>query len=92
MTATPQDMAKLDALISGKPEAPDRIYGWLNTQMSIARHYGGLTYQGQSYIVAAHEEGQPLVRCDVIKREAAEAKVKAKAEKQAAKLAQEVLL
>lgn len=34
MTATPQDMAKLDALISGKPEAPDRIYGWLNTQIA----------------------------------------------------------
>ena len=92
MTATPQDMAKLNALISGKPEAPERIYGWLNTQMSIARFYGGLTYQGQSYRIAAHEEGQPLVRWDVIKREAAEAKANAKAEKQAAKLAQEVLL
>lgn len=92
MTATPQDLAKLDALISGNPEAPERIYGWMDTQMSIARHYGGLTYQGQSYRIAAHEDGQPLVRWDVIKREAVEAKVRAKADKQAAKLAQGVLL
>ena len=92
MTATPQDMAKLDALISGKPEAPERIYGWLDSQLSIARFYGGCTYQGQSYIVAMREESQPLVRWDVIKREASEAKAKAKAEKQAAKLAQEVLI
>ena len=63
-----------------------------DTQMSIARHYGGLTYQGQSYRIAAHEDGQPLVRWDVIKREAVEAKVRAKAEKQAAKLAQGKLL
>ena len=86
------DLEKLDALISGKSEAPERIYGWLDTQMSIARHYGGLTYQGQSYRIAAHEDGQPLVRWDVIKREAVEAKVRAKAEKQAAKLAQGKLL
>ena len=86
------DLEKLDTLISGKPEAPERIYGWLDTQMSIARHYGGLTYQGQSYRIAAHEDGQPLVRWDVIKREAVEAKVRAKAENQAAKLAQGKLL
>ena len=86
------DLERLDALISGKPESPERIYGWMDRQMSIARHYGGLTYQGQSYRIAAHEDGQPLVRWDVIKREAVEAKVRAKAEKQAAKAKQGELI
>ncbi len=26
--------------------APERIYGWLDTQLSIARHYGGCKYNG----------------------------------------------
>lgn len=86
------DLERLDALISGKPESPERIYGWLDTQMSIARHYGGLTYQGQSYRIAAHEDGQPLVRWDVIKREEAEAKAREKAERHAAKAKQGDLL
>ena len=64
----------------------------MDSQMSIARHYGGLTYQGQSYRIAAHEDGQPLVRWDVIKREAVEAKVRAKAERHAAKAKQGDLL
>lgn len=86
------DLERLDALIRGKPESTERIYGWMDSQMSIARHYGGLTYQGQSYRIAAHEDGQPLVRWDVIKREAVEAKVRAKAEKQAAKAKQGELI
>lgn len=53
---------------------PERIYGWLNTQMSIARFYGGMPYQGHSYFIAPNEEGQPLVREDVIKREAKDKK------------------
>lgn len=48
---------------------PERIYGWLNSQMSIARHYGSINYNGKRYIVAPNEEGQPLVREDVLKRE-----------------------
>ena len=79
MSATPQDRAKIDALIAGKPEAPERIHGWLNTQMSVARYWGGLTYMGQSYYVAPNEPGAPLVRADVLAREAKEAKVAAKA-------------
>jgi hypothetical protein len=59
--------------------APDRIYGWLDTQMSIARYWGGLTYMGHSYYVAPTEKGAPLVRADVLSREAKEAKVAAKA-------------
>lgn len=55
-------------------EAPERIYGWLNTQLSIARHYGGCKYNGHDYSIAPNEEGQPLVRMDVLKRERKQAK------------------
>ena len=41
---------------------PERIYNWLNTQLSIARHYGGCTYNGADYVIAYGEEGQPLER------------------------------
>lgn len=51
---------------------PERIYGWLDSQLSIARHYGGLRYAGHMYFVAPDEEGQPLVRADVLMREAKE--------------------
>lgn len=50
-------------------EAPERIHGWLNTQLSIARFYGGCNFNGKSYLIAYKEEGQPLVREDVLKRE-----------------------
>ena len=77
------------------PEAPERIHGWLHTQLSLARHYGGCTYQGARYAIAYNEPGQPLVRDDVLAREAkaarAEAKAAAKAAKQAATQAQAVL-
>jgi hypothetical protein len=52
-----------------KPEPPERIYGWLNSQLSIARHYGGMTYQGMRYEIDYLSEGQPLVRWDVLERE-----------------------
>ena len=52
---------------------PERIYHWLNSQLSIARFAGSITINGVTYIVAQHEEGQPLVRQDVL---AAEAKAK----------------
>ena len=78
MKATPQDLAKLDRLISGKPEAPERIYNWRHNQMSIARHYGGLKYMGYEYTIADNEPDQPLVRADVLAREAKEAKAAAK--------------
>ena len=54
---------------------PERIYHWLDSQLSIARFAGSITINGVTYIVATHEEGQPLVRQDVL---AAEAKAKAK--------------
>jgi hypothetical protein len=53
---------------------PERIFGWLNTLLAIARHFGGITYNGHAYSIAYNEEGQPLVRFDVLKREAKEAR------------------
>ena len=71
-----------------KQVAPERIYNWLNTQLSIARFYGGCTYNGASYDIAWNEEGQPLVRTDVIDKEKKASRKKAKevadAEKEAA--------
>ena len=58
---------------------PPRIYNWLNSQLSIARFAGSITINGVTYVVATHEEGQPLVRQDVLM---AEAKAKKEGEKQ----------
>ena len=57
---------------------PERIYHWLNSQLSIARFAGSITINGVTYVVAMHEEGQPLVRQDVLT-------VEAKAKKEGAK-------
>lgn len=54
--------------------APERIHGWLDTQLSIARHYGGRKYNGHEYVIDVRGEGQPLVRIDVLAREARAAK------------------
>lgn len=53
---------------------PERIYGWQNSQLSIARHYGSIKFNGHTYFISFAEEGQPLVREDVAKREAKAAK------------------
>ena len=57
---------------------PDRIYHWLNSQLSIARFAGSISINGTMYVVATHEKGQPLVRQDVL---AAEAKKKKEGKK-----------
>lgn len=49
---------------------PERIYHWLDSQLSIARFAGSITINGVTYVVAAHEDGQPLVRQDVLVAEA----------------------
>ena len=71
-----------------KQWAPERIYNWLNAQLSIARFYGGCTYNGASYAIAFDEEDQPLVRTDVLAKEQKASRKKAKeaadAEKEAA--------
>ena len=51
---------------------PPRIYNWLSSQLSIARFAGSITINGVTYVVAMHEEGQPLVRQDVLAAEAKE--------------------
>ena len=67
---------------------PERIQNWQHSQLSIARHYGGITYQGHGYQIAYDEPGQPLVRADVLRSETRERQAQAKAAKQAAKQAQ----
>ena len=65
---------------------PERIHGWQDSQLSIARFYGGITYHGHAYTIAVAEKGAPLVRDDVLAREAKERKAADKAAKaQAAK-------
>ena len=81
---TSDELAKIDALISGKPALPpERIHGWLNTQLSIARHYGAIDYQGHRYVIAYNERDMPLVRADVLEREAKAAAEKLKADAKA---------
>lgn len=53
-----------------KQEPPERIYGWQNSQLSIAKYYGGLKYQGHAYQIDYLSEGKPLVRVDVLAKEA----------------------
>lgn len=48
---------------------PERIEGWQHTQLSIARHFGGITYNGREYRIDYDSPGQPLVRLDVLARE-----------------------
>ena len=70
---------------------PERIHGWQHTQMSIARFSGSIRYNGHGYTIAYDEPDQPLVRDDVLRRDAkaaSEAKAEAcKAAKQRAKAA-----
>ena len=62
-------------------QAPERIHNWLDSQLSIARFYGGIHFRGASYVIAFNEPGQPLVRKDVLAREAKARKAAARAEK-----------
>ena len=68
MTDTPS--AFNTGLTKNMTNRPDRIYNWLDSQLSIARFAGSITINGVTYIVATHEEGQPLVRQDVLVAEA----------------------
>jgi hypothetical protein len=58
----------------------------------MARFYGGITYQGRSYVIAVSEKGAPLVRADVLAREAKERKAADKAAKAQAAKQQEQLI
>ena len=63
---------------------PDRIYNVSQTQLSIARHYGGIEYNGANYHYDAQSD--TLTRTDIWKeREATskeESKKAAKAERE----------
>ena len=63
--------------------APERIHNWLDSQLSVARFYGGITFNGHDYTIAPNEPGCPLVRADVLVREAKERKAAAKQARQA---------
>jgi hypothetical protein len=51
------------------PPAPEKIYGWLDTQLSVARHYGGMRYQGHDYRIDFNDAERPLVRIDIWRKE-----------------------
>jgi hypothetical protein len=80
MSPHDQTLPTIEQLLNPN-QPPERIYGWLDSQLSLARHYGGLKYQGHDYQIDYAADGQPLVRVDVIKRAVIE---KAKACKVAA--------
>lgn len=46
--------------------APERIHHWQESQLSIARFYGGCSVHGAHYRIALDEPGTPLVRSDVL--------------------------
>ena len=71
---------------------PERIHGWQDSQLSIARFYGGITYHGHTYTIAVAEKGAPLVRDDVLVREAKARKEADKAAKAQAAKQQEQLI
>ena len=49
--------------------APEKIYGWLNSQLSIARHYGGCKFNGADYVIDYSDPDKPLVRFDTLTKE-----------------------
>jgi hypothetical protein len=55
-------------------EAPEKIYGWRDTQLSVARHYGGCKFRGASYLIDYADPEHPLVRQDVLEAEKKAAK------------------
>lgn len=56
---------------------PYAITGVQHTQLSVARHYGGISYNGESYTYVPAED--VLVRADVVKYLAKKRKAKEKA-------------
>ncbi len=67
--------------MTNTPPPPERIHNWQDSQLSVARFYGGIHFRGASYVIAFNEPGQPLVRKDVLAREAKERKPEARAVK-----------
>lgn len=42
------------------PYEAKRVYNWQHSQLSIARHYGGIRLNGIEYVIRYDLEGQPL--------------------------------
>lgn len=47
-------------------EAPEKIYGWMDSHLSIALHYDGCIYKGYCYVIDRKDPQTPLVRLDVM--------------------------
>lgn len=54
------------------PNGPERYFGISHTQLSIARHYGGMTVNGTDYVYLPDTD--ELLRHDIWKKELKEAK------------------
>jgi hypothetical protein len=54
--------------------APEKIYGWMDSQLSIARFYGGIKFQGHYYAIDMADPDKPLVRQDLLIKDKKEAK------------------
>jgi hypothetical protein len=65
-------------------KTPEKIYGWLNSQLSIARFYGSCTFNGHTYVIDETDPDKPLVRQDVLKSKKKERKKITKEQAQAA--------
>ena len=72
--------------------APEKIYDWMNSQLSIARFYGGIDFNGYRYVIDMGDPAHPLVRQDLLKKVKKEAKKVERSEKDKALLAQLGLL
>jgi hypothetical protein len=48
--------------------APEKIYGWMDSQLSIARFYGGIYIYGHHYLIDMIDPEHPLIRQDLIKK------------------------
>jgi peroxiredoxin family protein len=64
-------------------KTPEKIYGWLDSQLSVARFYGSIKLNGATYVIDESDPRQPLVRQDVVKSEKKKIKKMTKEEAQA---------
>lgn len=72
--------------------APEKIYGWMDSQLSIARFYGGIDFNGHRYVIDMGDPQHPLVRQDAIKKAKKSQKKDQRSEKDKILLAQLGLL
>ena len=64
------------------PPPPEKIYNGLDSQLSIARFYGGINFRGRYYAIDMNDPDHPLVRQDVAQTEAKDKKAKKRKAKQ----------